>query len=69
MYVRDRKAQQKADDSDDDTDFDDDEEMDDEESILDAIVNLDDEYRAGNISEEVYQSRRAALKDRLQKLL
>jgi mono/diheme cytochrome c family protein len=32
------------------------------EEIMDAIITLDDQYRAGNISEEVYQQRRADLK-------
>ncbi len=33
-----------------------------EEDILDAIIALDDQFRAGNISEEAYQERRAELK-------
>jgi hypothetical protein len=32
---------------------------------MDAIITLDDQYRAGNISEEVYPQRRADLKARL----
>ena len=32
------------------------------EEIMDAIIALDDQYRAGNISEEAYQKRRADLK-------
>ncbi len=35
------------------------------EEIMDAIITLDDQYRAGNISEEVYPQRRADLKARL----
>ncbi|PWH13403.1 MAG: hypothetical protein DDG60_10295 [Anaerolineae bacterium] len=33
-----------------------------ENDILDAIIALDDQFRAGNISEEAYQARRAELK-------
>jgi mono/diheme cytochrome c family protein len=35
------------------------------EEIMDAIIALDDQYRAGNISEDAYQKRRADLKARL----
>lgn len=38
-----------------------------EEDILDAIIALDDQYRAGNISEEAYRARREELKARLKK--
>jgi hypothetical protein len=35
------------------------------EEIMDAIIALDDQYRAGNISEDAYQKRRADLKVQL----
>jgi uncharacterized membrane protein len=35
------------------------------EEIMDAIIALDDQYRAGNISEDSYQKRRADLKAQL----
>jgi uncharacterized membrane protein len=35
------------------------------EEIMDAIIALDDQYRAGNISEDAYQKRRADLKAQL----
>lgn len=38
------------------------------ESILDAIVALDDLYQAGELPEEAYKERRAELKDRLKHL-
>jgi hypothetical protein len=38
------------------------------ESILDAIVALDDLYQAGSLSEEAYKQRRSELKDRLKAL-
>ncbi len=42
---------------------------DDQESIMDAIIALDDQYKAGSISREVYAKRRQALKERLRKLV
>ncbi len=38
------------------------------ESVLDAIVALDDLYQAGELPEEAYQERRAELKERLKQL-
>jgi len=40
-----------------------------ENDLLDAILALDDLYKAGNLPAEAYQQRRAELKDRLKKLL
>jgi hypothetical protein len=57
LYWRDRK---RADDADNE-DVDDD----DIEGIMDSIVALDDQFKAGNISEEAYQERRAELKAKL----
>lgn len=37
----------------------------DEDTLMDAIIALDDQYRDGNIPEEAYLERRAALKARL----
>ncbi len=37
-----------------------------EDEILDAIIALDDQYKAGNLSEAAYKQRRAQLKARLQ---
>ncbi len=39
-----------------------------EDDLLDAILALDDLYKAGNLPAEAYQQRRAELKDRLRKL-
>jgi hypothetical protein len=39
-----------------------------EDDLLDAILALDDLYKAGNLPVEAYQQRRAELKDRLRKL-
>jgi hypothetical protein len=39
------------------------------ESLMDAIIALDDLYRSGELPEEAYQQRRAELKAKLQELL
>jgi len=39
------------------------------ETVMDAIIALDDLYQSGELPEEAYQQRRAALKARLQALL
>ena len=36
---------------------------------MDAIIALDDAYRTGDISEEVYRKRRGTLKEELKKLV
>lgn len=38
------------------------------ESIMDAIITLDDRFQAGELSEEAYQTRRAELKEKLTSL-
>ncbi len=43
--------------------------MTDPETVMDAILALDDLYQQGRLSEEAYQARRAALKARLAELL
>ncbi len=43
-------------------------EMESHESIMDAIIALDDRFKAGEIPEEAYQQRREALKTRLKNL-
>jgi len=65
------KRSQEDDDDDfyDDDDDDDEVEFDDAEEIMDAIIALDDAYRAGDISEEVYKKRRADLKLQLKELV
>jgi hypothetical protein len=39
------------------------------ESLMDAIIALDDLYRSGQLPEEAYQQRRAELKAKLKELL
>ncbi|MEW6406791.1 MAG: hypothetical protein AB1649_33845, partial [Chloroflexota bacterium] len=57
MYMRDRKRV--------DEDEDEDDEFDDTDSVLDAIIALDDLHRAGKLSDEAYHKRRDELKARL----
>ena len=38
------------------------------DTLMDAIIALDDQYRAGNLPEEAYLERRAVLKDKLRKI-
>jgi mono/diheme cytochrome c family protein len=42
--------------------------LEDEETLMDAIIALDDQYHAGNIPEAAYLERRAVLKEKLRKL-
>ncbi len=68
FYMRERNED---DDYDDDEDEGDDVslEFDDADKLMDSIIALDDAYRAGDISEEVYKKRRAALKAQLKELV
>jgi len=45
------------------------EDMDDPQVVMDAIIALDDLYKEGDLPEDAYRARRAALKARLQELL
>ena len=71
MYMRNRDEDDDYDDEyeDDDDDDDDVAEYDNAEAIMDAIIALDDSYRDGLISEDVYQKRRALLKEELKDLV
>ncbi len=61
LFIRDRK---KVDDNEDDNEDDD---MDDSESIMDAILALDDLHRAGKLSDAAYKQRREELKNALKR--
>jgi len=61
LYLRDGKKS--ADNDEDEDDLEDDEQ--DSGEILDAILALDDLHRAGKLSDEAYQQRRAELKSKL----
>ena len=61
MFMRDRRKHEE------DAEDEGEEEFEDEESILDAIITLDDLHRAGKIPDEAYQQRRAELKSALKR--
>jgi len=62
LYLRDRKRADQED-SDDNEEA----EFEDSESVLDAIIALDDLHRAGKLPDEAYQKRRAELKEQLKR--
>lgn len=64
MFWRDRKREEDVEDEDGDEE---DEQLDDPESVMDAIIALDDLHRAGKIPDESYQQRRAELKEALKR--
>jgi mono/diheme cytochrome c family protein len=66
-YLRGRDENEYDDDEDDDEDAD--AGYDDADKLMDAIIALDDAYRAGDLIETVYKKRRAELKRKLQELL
>ncbi len=41
----------------------------DKEAIMDAILSLDEQYKAGKLNDQVYQQRRSELKEQLRKLM
>jgi hypothetical protein len=60
MFMRDRKRKEEVVEEEDG-------ELDDPESLMDAIIALDDLHRAGKLSDEAYQNRRNELKDALKR--
>jgi hypothetical protein len=68
LYLRDR-ARSRDEEEENEEEVEDDALGDNRESIMDAIIALDDQYKAGGISQEVYEKRRAELKERLKKLV
>lgn len=60
MYLRERNAEEYFEEEDDN-------EFEDAESIMDAIIALDDLHRAGKIADEAYQQRRSELKKALKR--
>jgi mono/diheme cytochrome c family protein len=62
MFMRDRKREEEV-----EVDEEEDNEFDDPESLMDAIIALDDLHRAGKIPDEAYQQRRSELKDALKR--
>jgi hypothetical protein len=69
LFLRDRRLRKLEEEFEDaDEEGDEDALGDDRESIMDAIIALDDQYKAGDISKEAYEKRRDELKDRLKNL-
>jgi hypothetical protein len=69
LFLRDRKLRKLEEEFEgDDEEGDEDALGDDRESIMDAIIALDDQFKAGDISKEAYEKRRGELKDRLKDL-
>jgi len=61
LFMRDRRKREEE------VDVDESDEFEDPESLMDAIIALDDLHRAGKIPDEAYQQRRNELKDALQR--
>ncbi len=61
MFMRDRNKREEELDEEDDNEFED------PESLMDAIIALDDLHRAGKLSDEAYQQRRNELKEALKR--
>ncbi len=64
IYLRDRRQTDEEDEEEEEE-----EEFESSEDVMDAIIALDDLYRAKNIPEEAYQKRRAELKDVLKEMM
>ncbi len=70
LFLRDRKLKKLEDElGDEDEEGEEDALGEDREGIMDAIITLDDQYKAGDISQEAYEKRRGELKDRLKNLV
>lgn len=65
MYLRERKRGEEEGGEEDE----DEEEFESSDDVMDAIIALDDLYRAKKISDEAYQKRRAELKDILKEMM
>jgi len=63
MFWRDRKREESVEDKEEEEDG----EFEDPESLMDAIIALDDLHRAGKIPDEAYHQRRRELKDALKR--
>ena len=63
MYLRDKKKLTEEVDEDEE----DDDQFDDTESVMDAVIALDELHRAGKISDEAYKKRREELTSSLKR--
>lgn len=66
LFLRDRRMAADAETDEEEEDDDETEEDVDIDNVMDAIIALDDQFKAGNITEDVYKKRRAELKAKLQ---
>jgi hypothetical protein len=66
MFLRDRNRVDGEDDMDDEDEEED--EFESAEDVMDAIIALDDLYRAKKITDDAYQKRRAELKEILKEM-
>lgn len=70
LFLRDRKLRKLIEEFEgDDEEGDEDALGDNRDSIMDAIIALDDQFKAGDISKEAYEKRRDELKERLKNLV
>jgi len=69
LFLRDRKLRKLEEEFEDDNEDNDEDALgEDRESIMDAIIALDDQFKSGDILKEAYEQRRDDLKDRLKNL-
>jgi hypothetical protein len=68
LFLRDRKLRKLEEEFEGDAEGEDDALGEDRESIMDAIITLEDQYKAGEFSKEAFEKRRDELKDRLKNL-
>jgi hypothetical protein len=69
LYLRDRARILKAENEANEGQIDDDALGEDRDNIIDAMVALDDQYKAGEIPKQAYEKRRMELKERLRGIL
>ncbi len=66
LWRRERKLRPDVDEDEAEEDDEPEDDLDDADSLMDAIIALDDQFKSGQISEEAYEQRRSELKKRLQ---
>ncbi len=67
LWRRERSTSAELDEEEDEEEEEPEDDLDDADSLMDAIIALDDQYKDGQISEEAYKTRRAEMKERLRK--
>lgn len=69
LYLRDRARILKEDNKENEGKMEEDALGEDSDTIMDAMIALDDQYKAGEIAKEAYEKRRFELKERLKGIL